>query len=98
MTYIKNYNELNSALKKLPLKFAIQHKPTGMYIFDDAINAEINGRQDFGSTFLIDNPEMIFIDKQMAVNAITELTHKGTILFEDDSEYPKHEFEIVEIN
>ena len=84
-------------------KYAIKHINTGKYIFDDSIYAALQGREDFGSTFLSETPDMVFKNKDEAEfhwgNIVKgyQMMNLNIISFETGEEIPIEEFKIVKL-
>lgn len=95
MKHINSFNE-NNIHSLNSTKYAIEHLPSGKYVYDDSIKASLIGKEDFGSTFLDDEPTMVFSSKEEAEYYFQMFG--GSISFEDDSVFPIDQFKIVEIN
>ena len=97
MKHLNRFNE-NSIHSLNNIKYAIQHLPSEKYVYDDSIKASLIGEEDFGSTFLDDEPTMVFSNKEEANYYFQMFIDQGHISFEDGGVFPIVEFKIVEIN
>ena len=77
------------------MKYAIKHIPSDRYLFDDSIKADIEGEEDFGSTFLDEDPDLLFKTKEQGEYYLNRFD--DYISFESDEVYPKNQFRIVEV-